>query len=516
MNEKIYKILEFERIKEMLAYYATSVPGKEKCFNLVAYTDLNKIEQLQTETSDALNRIKHETVCTFMNVTNLLNVFENIENGSILNCAELIRIQKLQETVVRSKEYGYREIPEEERDLLDPMFYKLMPFNKMSLEIKRCIKSENLIADDASARLQRIRLALKSISSSIQSKIRSLATGAYRKYLSDTFIIEKDGTYCLAVRKFSKGSIPGVAHGESSTGSTIYIEPQSIVTMMKEKKELIADEKIEESIILAELTDIVKSNLKLIQRNYHTLVNLDLIFAKAYLAQSLNAVKPILNKKGIIELIEARHPLIDKDKVVSSTIILGKDYDQLVITGPNTGGKTIILKTTGIIILMGQAGLHIPAEVGSQLAVFKEIYADIGDEQSISQSLSFFSAHMTNIIKILENANDESLILIDELGAGTDPLEGACLAIAILQKLHKEKIRTLATTHYSEIKTYAAVTTGVENACCEFDIETLSPTYKLIIGEIGKSNAFAISNRIGVENDIIIEARRLFYEYSNK
>ena len=507
MNEKIFGILEFSKIQEMLEKCATSQPGRVLCRNLMPETEIEKIQHMQDETSAARERIRHNAVVSFSKVTDLSKVFEKLENGGSLSPAELLRISDLLDAVSRAKSYGCREIPEEERDILDTRFNQLSPLAKVNQEIRRCVRSDTELFDTASSGLEKVRRKIKAAEDKIQSQLRAFIGGKYRNYLSDTFISQRDGAYCLAVKYACRSKVNGTVHGQSGTGGTVFIEPKSVGDASKELQEHKYQEQIEIAMVLDDLSNMVKAQLKYVKKDYDILTELDFIFAKACLSKEYNGTPPILNKKKIIRIKEGRHPLLDPEKVVPTTLELGRDYDLLVITGPNTGGKTLTMKTVGIMTLMGQSGLHIPAAEGSELAVFKEVFADIGDEQSIAQSLSTFSAHMTNIIRILGVADKDSLILIDELGSGTDPAEGAALAVAILSKLHRKQIRTLATTHYAQIKTFALITEGVQNACCEFDVETLSPTYRLMIGAVGASNAFAISKRLGLEDDIIEDAK---------
>jgi len=515
MNPKIFDILEFQKIQNMLCEHATSEPGRELCKKLMPEIDIEIIQKMQNETSAARERIKHNHQISFHKVTDLTRVLDSLENGNPLTAADLLRIAELLDATRKAKEYGCREIPEEEKDLLDARFNQLSPLAKINQEIRRCIRTESELFDTASAGLEKARKKIKATQEKIQSQLRAFISGKYRNFLSDTFITQRNGSYCLAVKYACQSKIPGVVQGQSGTGGTVFIEPKSVADATKDLQEYQQQEKMEIAIILAELSELVKAQLKFIRKNYTILTNLDFIFAKAYLSEAYGGTAPVLNKKKIISIKQGRHPLLDPKMVVPTTLELGKDYDLLVITGPNTGGKTLTMKTVGLLTLMGQSGLHIPAAESSELSVFKEVFADIGDEQSIAQSLSTFSAHMTNIIKILNIADKDSLVLIDELGSGTDPAEGAALAIAILSRLHEQQIRTLATTHYAQIKTFALTTQGVQNACCEFDVETLSPTYRLMIGAVGASNAFAISKRLGLE-DSLIEDAKMFLEQEHE
>ena len=509
MNAKIFDILEYDKIKQMLERFATSSSGCEKCRQLMPETEVEKITYLMNETSAARERITHKGKPSFAKVTNLNRILDSLENGNPLSAGDLLRIYDLLDASSKAKDYGCREISEEEKDLLDSKFNQLSPLKKIQDEIKRCIRNDNDLFDTASPGLEKVRKKIKNTEDSIQGQLRTLVSGKYRPYLSDTFISQRNGAYCLAVKYACRNKVTGTVQGQSGTGGTVFIEPTSVAKASAELQDLQYQEKIEIAIVLGDLSDMVKAHLKYVRKNYEILVTLDFIFAKAGFSESYNGTAPIFNTKKYIKLNQARHPLLDPTKVVPTSLELGGEYDMLVITGPNTGGKTLTMKNVGTMTLMGQSGLHIPADEGSELSVFKEVFADIGDEQSIAQSLSTFSAHMTNIIKILGVADRDSLVLIDELGSGTDPAEGAALAVAILSRLHKCGIRTLATTHYVQIKNFALATEGVQNACCEFDVETLSPTYRLMIGEVGASNAFAISKRLGLE-DTLSEAAKAY------
>ena len=430
-----------------------------------------------------------------------------MEIGSSLNIPELLAICGLLENTARVKSYGRHDNADVLPDILDPLFDALEPLTPLSTRIRSCILSEDEIADDASSTLKQIRRSMKQAGDRIHSQLSSLLNGSMRTYLQDAVITMRNGRYCVPVKAEYRGQVPGMIHDQSSTGSTIFIEPMSIVKLNNDIRELENKEQAEIEVILANLSMEAAGYMDTIRYNLENMVELDFIFARASLAMEMNANEPLFNTEGRIRIRKGRHPLIDKTNVVPIDIVLGDTFDLLIITGPNTGGKTVSLKTVGLLTLMGQSGLHIPALDRSELALFREVYADIGDEQSIEQSLSTFSSHMTNVVSFLEKADRDSLVLFDELGAGTDPTEGAALAIAILSHLHKQGIRTMATTHYSELKVYALSTAGVENACCEFDVETLRPTYKLLIGVPGKSNAFAISSKLGLPPYIIEEAK---------
>ena len=516
MNKKIFEILEFQKIRDMLENCATSQPGRTLCQNLMPETEIETIQRMQDETSAARERIRYKHQISFHRVIDMTRILESLENGNSLTATDLLRICDLLDTVSKAKEYGCREIPEEEKDLLDGRFNQLSPLLKINQEIRRCIHTETDLFDTASVGLEKIRKKIKTTEDKIQNQLRTFISGKYRGFLSDTFISQRNGAYCLAVKYACRNKIPGVVQGQSGTGGTVFIEPKSVAASSSELQDYQYQEKIEIAVILGELSDLVKTQLKYIKKNYEIMKTLDFIFAKAYLSEMYSGTAPVLNKKKVISIKEGRHPLLDPDKVVPTTVELGRDYNLLVITGPNTGGKTLTMKTVGLMTLMGQSGLHIPAAEGSELSVFKEVFADIGDEQSIAQSLSTFSAHMTNIIRILAAADQDSLVLIDELGSGTAPAEGAARAVAILSRFHQKEIRTLATTHYAQIKTFALTTEGVQNACCEFDVETLSPTYRLMIGAVGASNAFAISKRLGLEDDLIEDAREFLKQEEDK
>ncbi len=507
MNAKIFEILEYGRILQMLEKHATSEPGREMCRQLMLETNIEIIQNWMDETTAARERIRHKGRPSFAKVTDLTRVLSSLEDGNSLSAAELLRINDLLDAASKAKDYGCREISEEEKDLLDGRFNQLSPLRKIQDEIKRCVRNENDLHDSASAELEKVRKKIKNTEDSIQGQLRTLVSGKYRPYLSDTFISQRNGAYCLAVKYACRNKVSGTVQAQSGTGGTVFIEPTSVAKASAELQDLQYQEKVEIAVVLGELSDMVKAQLKYVRKNYEILTMLDFIFAKAGLSEFYNGTAPKLNTKKYIKLNQARHPLLDPEKVVPTTLELGGEYDMLVITGPNTGGKTLTMKNVGIMTLMGQSGLHIPAAEGSELSVFREVFADIGDEQSIAQSLSTFSAHMTNIIRILAEADGDCLTLIDELGSGTDPAEGAALAVAILSRLHNQKIRTLATTHYAQIKTFALTTPGVQNACCEFDVETLSPTYRLMIGAVGASNAFAISKRLGLEDSLIQDAK---------
>ena len=508
MNQKVFKTLEYNKILEKLSSYASSEENKKKCLKLKPLTDIDKINHLQQTTKDALDRLYKDSGISFTGLCNINASLKRLEIGASLNSGELLRISSLLELAKRAKAYDRSNKDDEKSDSLSELFADLSPLSPLYEEIRRCILSEDEIADDASPALFKIRKSIRGMNDRIHAQLTSIMNNSNtRTYLQDAVVTMRDGRYCLPVKAEAKGNVPGMVHDQSSTGSTLFIEPMAVVNLNNELKELLIKEEDEIEIILANLSQKVAENSDEIRCDYHILSELDFIFAKAAYAKSYNGVAPSFNEDGIIDIRKARHPLLDPKTVVPIDIRLGEDYKQLIVTGPNTGGKTVSLKTIGLLTLMGQAGFHIPAGDRSRLAIFHEVFADIGDEQSIEQSLSTFSSHMTNIVRILEKADSKSLCLFDELCSGTDPTEGAALAISILSRLGLYGATTMATTHYSELKVYALTTDNVENACCEFDVETISPTYRLLIGIPGKSNAFAISSKLGLEEDIIEDAR---------
>lgn len=507
MNQKVLKTLEYDKIIGLLTDKADSEPGKKLCRELLPITDIAEIRRLQGETKDALSRLFKVGSTSFGNNTDLGFAVRSLEIGSTLSISELLKIASLLDNVNRIKTYGKKEREDTPDDSLDVYFNELTPLTQLSNEIHRCILSEEEIADDASPALKSIRRNQLLTNEKIHSQLTSMLNGSYRTYLQDAVITMRNNRYCIPVKAEYKGQVNGMVHDQSATGSTFFIEPAAIVSLNNQLKELELQEEEEIQVILSTLSAQAGEHTDELKANQSTMTTLDFIFAKAKLAMDQNATEPMFNRKHIINIRKGRHPLIDKKKVVPIDIHLGKDFDLLIVTGPNTGGKTVSLKTVGLLTLMGQAGLHIPALDRSELSVFTEVYADIGDEQSIEQSLSTFSSHMKSIVHILAHADAHSLCLFDELGAGTDPTEGAALAIAILNYLHDRGIRTMATTHYSELKIYALSTSFVENACCEFNVETLQPTYRLLIGIPGKSNAFAISSKLGLSDEIIQAAK---------
>jgi DNA mismatch repair protein MutS2 len=534
MNEKVLKTLEYNKIIELLANKANSAPGKKLCRELVPSTDLGEIRRNQRQTADALRRLFRFGSTSFGNNKDLGYSIRSLEVGSTLSILELLNIASMLDNVARIKAYGRQDRndgraggrasgndrdsdrdrrggspePEDEaRDTLDEYFELLTPLTGLANEIHRCILSEEEIADDASPKLKNIRRSMLQTGDKIHGQLTSMLSGSYRTYLQDAVITMRNNRYCIPIKAEYKGQVNGMVHDQSATGSTYFVEPAAVVELNNKLRELELEEKEEIGRILADLSAQAGAHTEELADDLKIMTLLDFIFAKAELAMEMNATEPVFNDDRSINIRKGRHPLLDKKKVVPIDIHLGRDFDLLVITGPNTGGKTVSLKTVGLFTLMGQAGLHIPALNRSELSIFTEVYADIGDEQSIEQSLSTFSSHMKSIVHILNHADADSLCLFDELGAGTDPTEGAALAIAVLNYLHDRGIRTMATTHYSELKIYALSTSFVENACCEFNVETLQPTYRLLIGIPGKSNAFAISAKLGLSEEIIDAAR---------
>lgn len=507
MNAKVLTTLEYNKIIDLLTEKADSDPGKKLCRDLVPSTDLSAIRTAQRETKDALARLFRIGSTSFGSNRDLGFSIRSLEIGSSLSMSELLKLASFLDNVSRIKTYGKKEREDLPNDSLDAYFEGLTPMTQLANEINRCILSEEEMADDASPRLKSIRRSKLSTNEKIHSQLTSMVNGAYRTFLQDAVITMRDNRYCIPVKAEYKGQVSGMVHDQSSTGSTFFIEPAAVVNLNNQLKELDLQEQEEIEVILGDLSSQAAVHTSELAADQKIMTTLDFIFAKAKLAMEQNATEPIFNTDHYIQIRKGRHPLLDKKKAVPIDVRLGRDFDLLVITGPNTGGKTVSLKTVGLFTLMGQAGLHIPALDRSELSIFSEVYADIGDEQSIEQSLSTFSSHMTRVVHILQHADTDSLCLFDELGAGTDPTEGAALAIAILNYLHDRGIRTMATTHYSELKIYALSTNFVENACCEFDVETLRPTYRLLIGIPGKSNAFAISSKLGLSDEIINAAK---------
>ena len=507
MNKKTLSKLEYHKIIELLTDHASSFSGKDRCRKLRPMTELAKINASQQETAAAFTRIVKKGRLSFSGCNPVNDSLKRLEIGAALGSGELLRICKLLETAGRAKAYGRHDNNDEEEDCLDPFFQQLEPLTILSTEIRRCILEEDEISDDASGTLKSIRRSISQMNDKVHSTLSGMVNGSLRTYLQDSIITMRGDRYCIPVKAEYRSQVSGLIHDQSSTGSTLFIEPMAVVKLNNDLKELYAKEQEEIQVILARLSADTAEYIEEIRTDYSVLGELDFIFARGSFALDMNASMPLFNTEGRIHIREGRHPLLEKKKVVPITVTLGDAFDLLIITGPNTGGKTVSLKTVGLFTLMGQAGLHIPALDRSELSIFTEVYADIGDEQSIEQSLSTFSSHMKSIVHILNHADADSLCLFDELGAGTDPTEGAALAIAVLNYLHDRGIRTMATTHYSELKIYALSTSFVENACCEFNVETLQPTYRLLIGIPGKSNAFAISAKLGLSEEIIDAAR---------
>ncbi|MBQ8138412.1 MAG: endonuclease MutS2 [Lachnospiraceae bacterium] len=507
MNTKSLKTLEYDKIINMLEEKADSDPGRELCRNLLPQVQMQEIQKSQQETADAVSRIFKKGSTSFGGNFDLRYAIKSLEVGSTLSASELLRLAGQLVNADRIKTYGQKENEDVPSDSLDEYFENLHPLTTISSEINRCILAEDEFADDASPNLKSIRRQITSASDKIHTVLRQMVNGPLKTYLQDSVITMRDDRYCIPVKAEYKSQVPGMIHDQSSTGSTFFIEPSAVVSLNNDIRSLLLDEKKEIEKILADLSYRCAEHTEELSENQRILTELDFIFAKAKLALDMNASMPMYNRKHYLNLKKARHPLLDKKKVVPIDIYLGRDFDLLIVTGPNTGGKTVSLKTVGLLCLMGQAGLHIPASDRSELCIFNDVFADIGDEQSIEQSLSTFSSHMVNIVEILKIADRHSLCLFDELGAGTDPTEGAALAISILSHLHEQGIRTMATTHYSELKLFALSTEGIMNASCEFDVESLRPTYRLLIGIPGKSNAFAISQKLGLPEFIIDKAK---------
>ena len=508
MNQKALKTLEFDKIIHILTAHAASEGAKEMCRKLVPYDNINDVERAQRETADALRRVYRKGSVSFGGIRDIRGSLKRLEIGGILGMGELLQVMSLLETAGKIRQYGQREADDTSRDSLDESFEFLDPVPTLASEIRRCILADDEMADDASSALLQIRRSMRQMNDKVHNTLNSMVNGSARSYLQDPVVTMRDGRYCLPVKAEHRSQVPGMIHDQSSTGSTLFIEPMAVIKLNNDFKELLMKEQQEIEKILSVLSEKAAAVTEILAEDYRILTALDFIFARAMMAKDMKATRPIFNTERQIHIKDGRHPLLDPKKAVPITVRLGDDFDLLIITGPNTGGKTVSLKTVGLFTLMGQAGLHIPAFEGSRLAVFDQVYADIGDEQSIEQSLSTFSSHMTTIVSILKEVTLNSLVLFDELGAGTDPTEGAALATSILDHLHRQGIRAMATTHYSELKVYALSTEGVENACCEFDVESLRPTYRLLIGIPGKSNAFAISSRLGLEDFLIEDAKK--------
>lgn len=508
MNKRSLRILEYNKIIDMLIPYAGSSMGQRLCRRLKPSVEQTEILRLQEETRDALARLYKQGSVSFSGVIDVGMSLKRLEVGATLSPSELLDIARLLDNTLSVRQYGVSEEEGHEPDCLDARFLDLMPLEHISREIRRCILSADKIADDASSELKTLRRSKKQMNDKIHTQLSNIVNAQNNQtLLQDSIITMRNGRYCIPVKQEYRSSFPGMIHDQSSSGSTLFIEPMSVVNLNNELKELENKEQLEIERILASLSEQTGFEREVIASDVKLLTELDFIFARAKFAKSYQGTEPIFNTRRYIHIKQGRHPLLDKNTVVPIDIELGDTYSMLIVTGPNTGGKTVSLKTIGLFTLMGQSGLHIPAFEGSELCVFQDVFADIGDEQSIEQSLSTFSSHMSNIVYIIKHATPDTLVLFDELGGGTDPVEGAALAIAILNHLKKQEIRCMATTHYSELKTFALSTDGIENASCEFDVASLRPTYRLIIGIPGKSNAFAISKKLGLPDYIIEEAR---------
>ncbi|MCI8624708.1 MAG: endonuclease MutS2 [Lachnospiraceae bacterium] len=508
MNEKALHTLEFDKIIQKLEDLAASPMAKDLCRRLKPSSHLANIKTWQQETADALSRILQSGRLSFSGLTDIRPSVMRLQVGGILGMGELLDVSRCLDVTLRVKSFFQKRSDELEPDSLSERFSFLEPMSPINNEIKRCILSPELMADDASSGLKSVRRAITNANNKIKDQLSSMVNDAAGKgHLQNNIVTMRNGRYCLPVKQEHRGQIPGMIHDQSSSGSTVFIEPMAVVKLNNELAELALQEQKEIEKVLADLSNQIGEHVEELVYNLKTLIEGDFIFAKAELAKQMQASQPIFNEERRIRIKRGRHPLIDPKKVVPIDVHLGQDFNLLVITGPNTGGKTVSLKTVGLLTLMGQAGLHIPAFDQSELGVFEEVFADIGDEQSIEQSLSTFSSHMVNTVHILEHADQHSLVLFDELGAGTDPTEGAALAMSILSWLHALDARVMATTHYSELKVFALTTPGVCNASCEFSLETLQPTYRLLIGIPGKSNAFAISSKLGLPDHIIQDAQ---------
>lgn len=509
MRDSTLKTLEFDKIVKMLSDIAASDAGKRKCLQVKPSCSLEEVEGLQQETAECIKALVKKGSPPLGGVTDLSMVIRRVEAGGVLDTEQLLKISDLLRCVSNMQNYmkAPREGTEEGFTILNAMVGNLVPHHSVEREITRCIEGPGQIADDASPALKSIRRQIGSANEEVRTKLSSMvASASFQKYLQDSIVTTRGDRYVVPVKQEYRGSVPGIVHDQSSTGATLFIEPMVVVQLNNRLRELSAKERLEIERILSTLTLLVSEILDDIQADMETLIALDVMFARGKLGLEMEASRPLYNTSGYINIKKARHPLIDPRVVVPVSIYLGRDFDVLVITGPNTGGKTVTLKTVGLMVLMAQAGLQIPCQEGTELTVYRDVFADIGDEQSIEQSLSTFSSHMTNIVEILKQAGKGSLVLLDELGAGTDPTEGAALAMAILDYLHGKRICTIATTHYSELKQYALTKERVENASVEFDVETLSPTYRLTIGIPGKSNAFEISKRLGLSEGLIENA----------
>ena len=508
MNKKVLHTLEYDKIIERLSKEAGSVAGERLCKDLLPMTDLENIKTAQLQTTDAVRRIRKKHAPGFSQLKEIQPAIMRLEIDAILDCEDLLMISSVLDVAGASKRFLRPETEDEEPDSLSAFYQAIDPCDHLNNEIKRCILGIDEIADDASPKLKDIRRQQNFTKQSIQRTLNSLVTSSSMKtYLQDSVVTIRNGRYCIPVKQEHKSHVPGMIHDQSGSGSTVFVEPMAVVKLNNDLKDLMLKEAEEIQVILSGLSNSARININELKTNYSLLAQLDFILAKANYSEHIKGNAPDFNDQGFLDLKQARHPLLDIKKAVPVNVNLGKDFSMLIVTGPNTGGKTVSLKTVGLLSLMGQAGLHIPAYSGSSLCIFEEIYADIGDEQSIEQSLSTFSSHMKNIVEILDKADRDSLVLLDELCSGTDPTEGAALAQAILTRLYNYSARCMATTHYSELKIFAMSKEGVRNAACEFDVETLRPTYKLLIGLPGKSNAFAISEKLGLDKRIIDDAR---------
>ncbi len=515
MNEKALKTLEYTKIRDKLVSLALSPMGKEKCSELLPISDMGSITREQKETTEAVNMALKKGRLPLGGIKDIRPQLDRSVAGGVLGIDELMAVGEFLYVCRKVKNYAKQENKGDVFPVLEDYFNVVKPITSVENEITRCIINEQEISDDASSGLRAVRREIRNANGSIRDKLNSIIySAAYKTMLQDAVITIRNDRYCVPVRSEYQSSFPGMVHDRSNTGSTVFMEPTAVIQLNNRIKELQSKEKEEIEKILASLSALVAENADIMQANLTVIGHLDFVFAKAELSLKMNGSEPKFNTNGIIDIRKGRHPLLNEKEVVPIDINIGRDFNTLLITGPNTGGKTVALKTLGLFTLMGQAGLHIPAFDSSELAVFDDVFADIGDEQSIEQSLSTFSAHMTNIVRILNEVTPNCLVLFDELGAGTDPTEGAALAMAIIQLLHNMKVRTAVTTHYSELKVYALSTEGVENACCEFNVDTLRPTYKLLIGIPGKSNAFAISKKLGLP-DYVIDSAREFISSEN-
>jgi DNA mismatch repair protein MutS2 len=512
MNTKTLKTLEYNKIVDLLIEKAESELGKDLAKKIVPLRKKENIEELQRETEEAYSLIMKRGNPPLFGIYSIalevkrLDIGGSLSPGSLLKISDMLRVSRgLKNYIKETKDDKVSNYP-----IIEGLVEGLSVFKHIEDEINNAIISEDEISDNASSTLKSIRRQIASKNDSVKSKLNSIINSqSHKKYLQDSIVTIREGRYVIPVKQENRSSVPGLVHDVSSSGATAFVEPMAIVELNNELRELEIKEREEIERILKELSSLVAEESENILENQKILQQLDFIFAKGKLALDMKATRPILNEKGYINIKKARHPILNAKKVVPIDVYLGKDFNSLIITGPNTGGKTVTLKTVGLLTLMAQSGMHIPADFNSEIAVFNQVFADIGDEQSIEQSLSTFSSHMVNIVDILNNVEYNSLILFDELGAGTDPTEGAALAMSILDHLLKLNVRTMATTHYSQLKLYALTTENVTNASVEFDVETLSPTYKLLIGVPGKSNAFEISKRLGLQDYIINEARDL-------